>query len=101
MLQTNQDKLDDIYEMVEENNNILKNLLRREKIASFFKIAYWLIILGGLFGIYYYIQPYLDVVKNNSGLLKDFFDKLNIVSNPMQEINGIKNILNTINSIKN
>jgi hypothetical protein len=95
MIPSNQEKLDEMYEIVLENNEILRGLIRRERVATLFKIVYWLIILGGIFGAYYYLEP---VVKNLSGNLEGLqngIEKLNTASNSLPEVNTIKNLFNS------
>ena len=66
--------LDKILEITKENNKILCSMQRSARIDRFFKIIYWALILGSLFGTYYYIQPYIDQ------LLK-LYNKVNSTSN--------------------
>ena len=46
--------------LAEENNKILKKLHRSLKWSRFFRMIYWLVVLGITLGAYYYIQPYID-----------------------------------------
>jgi len=41
----------------EENNKILKNIRRWMRFGRLFSFFYWLIIIGGTVGAYYFIQP--------------------------------------------
>ncbi len=55
--------------LAEENNKMLRGIRRGARFASFFRIFYWLIILGSAFGVYYYTQPYIDaLVKSYNGM---------------------------------
>ncbi len=83
--QSNQEKLDEMYEMVQENNQILRSLLRRERIANFMRIVYWLFLLSAIFGTYYYVQPFfqsldidLSVIQNTLNFFKGYTSKVNI-----------------------
>jgi hypothetical protein len=49
-----------LQEKVEENNSILRKLLRIEKWRRWTKIFYWLAIIALSFGAYYLIQPYIE-----------------------------------------
>ncbi len=100
MTQTNQEKLDEMYEIVQENNELLSSLLRREKIAIFFKVVYWVIILGGIFGAYYYAQPYLQTVTNNVGIAQQALQKLEALSSGIPEVSNLRSVFNSINSVK-
>ncbi len=43
----------------QESLKILKSIRRGNRIATAFKIFYWLIILGVFAGAYYFLQPYI------------------------------------------
>ncbi|MEK7150466.1 MAG: hypothetical protein AAB736_02555 [Patescibacteria group bacterium] len=43
----------------EENNKILKSIRRAGRFSFFFKMFYWLLIIGIGLGSYYFIEPYL------------------------------------------
>jgi hypothetical protein len=53
-------KLDRALALSEENNRILKTLLRNMRWGRLFRIAYWLVIIAASIGAFYYIQPYLN-----------------------------------------
>ena len=54
------DMLKRALSLAEENNDLLKGMRRRMRIGFFFKVFYWVLILGATFGAYYFIQPYID-----------------------------------------
>ena len=62
---SNQEKLNEIYHLMAENNEILRGMRRREHVANIFRFFYWLIILGALGGVYYYISPLFDWFSKN------------------------------------
>ncbi len=95
MTQTNQEKLDEMYELIKENNEILSGLLRRERISNFFRIMYWLIILGTIFGVYYYIQPIIQSLTFNLESVQNGLNKLNQASGNLPEVSRIKDFLNS------
>lgn len=43
-----------------ENNEMLRKLLRAQRWSTFFSALRWIIIIGATVGAYYYLQPYLD-----------------------------------------
>ncbi|PIP87057.1 hypothetical protein COW81_02270 [Candidatus Campbellbacteria bacterium CG22_combo_CG10-13_8_21_14_all_36_13] len=53
--------------LIEENNKMLKKISRYMVANVWIKVAYWVIILGSAFGVYYLIQPYLDAIKDGVG----------------------------------
>jgi len=53
-----------ILDKVEENNDIIKNLQSAMRWGRFFRIFYWVIIVGMMFGAYYFTQPYIENLLN-------------------------------------
>ncbi len=93
--QTNQEKLDELYELSQENNEILRSLLRREKFATYMRLIYWLVIIGAVFGLYYYVEPVINYISNNSSGLRDFFDSINSKTSNFPEVSKIKEMIST------
>jgi len=61
-------KLDRALELSEENNKMLKKLVRVARWNRVLRIIYLVIIIGSAVGIYYFTQPYLDqVLETYSG----------------------------------
>ncbi len=95
MTLNNQEKLDEMYEMIQENNDILRGLMRRERISNFFRILYWLFIFGAIFGVYYYLEPVIKVFTANMETLQQGIEKINTASGKLPEVNTIKNLFNS------
>ncbi len=57
------DKIDELLELTKENNKILRSMRSTQKWSSFFTFVYWAIILGSIFGTYYYFQPTINKYK--------------------------------------
>lgn len=77
----------------EENNQILRGIRRSNRWGSFFKLLYWLIILGISYGAYVYVQPYVDqLMKAYTGIT----DTANKVSNVGNQIPDIEKLLNNL-----
>ena len=56
-----QDKqLQEILELSRENNEMLKGVHRRARWGMFFWILRWAIVLGIIFGAYYYVEPFVQ-----------------------------------------
>ncbi|MDO8554968.1 MAG: hypothetical protein Q7R75_00140 [bacterium] len=47
-------------EINEESLDILKKMRRAQITGRVFKIIYWLVIIAGVLGAYYYVQPILN-----------------------------------------
>ncbi len=61
-------KLDELLELTRDNNKILHGVRRTQRWSSFFTVVYWAIILGSIFGTYYYFQP---TIKKYFGVFQD------------------------------
>jgi hypothetical protein len=55
--------LEKTYSLVEENNSLLRKMRRAQRIASFMRAFYWLVIIGISIGAFYFLQPYIDQVE--------------------------------------
>lgn len=56
--------LESTHQLAKENNQLLRTLNRRGRWGTIAKIFYWAIIIGLSFGAFYFIQPYIDFVRN-------------------------------------
>lgn len=88
---TNQEKLEEVYHMVKENNDILRGLRRRSNISAMFTIFYWTVILGSLVGVYYFVNP----------LVSGALEKKDSIEKSLQNLDQLKNILPEISTIQN
>jgi len=56
--------------IAEDNNRLLRKIVSANRWARIFKVLYWIIIIGSMVGIYYYIQPILmDLLDAYEGLI--------------------------------
>ena len=55
--------LQNTFKLVEENNQMLHKIRRAQKIASFMRTLYWLIIIGISIGAFYFLQPYVAQIE--------------------------------------
>jgi len=60
--------LQNTFNLATENNKMLRKIRRSQKIASFMRIVYWIIIIGITAGAFYFFQPYLEQAK---GFIQD------------------------------
>ncbi len=55
--------------IAEENNKMLRGLRTRARLSFFLRIIYWLIIIGSVFGAYYFVKPFIDpIISGYNGL---------------------------------
>ena len=73
--------------LAEENNKMLRGLRRSNRVSIFFRVIYWVIIIGTAFGAYYAIQPkvqpYLDVIIRSYGGMKETVDSIKKVTDKL------------------
>ena len=64
-------KLDRALELAEENNKMLKKLVRVARWNRVLRVIYLLIVVGSAIGIYYLAQPYIDQLITTYSGFKD------------------------------
>jgi len=52
--------LEETLKVSRENNRLLRKMQSAILWGRIFKIIYWIIILGSIFGLYYFLQPVID-----------------------------------------
>ena len=57
-------KVDELTELIQENQKMVKSLYKRAQLASYFVAIKWIAIIGLTIGSLYYIQPYLETTLN-------------------------------------
>jgi len=72
-------------EISRESLKILKGIRRANRLASAFKIFYWLVIIGSAIGAYYFLEPY---IKQGLVIINQF---QGIASGPQGTGSEIKN----------
>jgi hypothetical protein len=70
-------KLDRALALSEENNKILKTLLRNMRWGRLFRVLYWGVIIAASVGVFYYFQPVLDRFISAYGSFEDGVGKVN------------------------
>lgn len=97
---TNQEKLEEVYHLVKENNNILRSLRRRENVATVFRIIYWLVILGALGGVYYFVNPFVSGVVNKKENAEKSLQQFDQLKKIIPEINSLQNAMSSLQTQK-
>lgn len=88
-------KLDELLEISHENNKILRSMRRTQRWSSVFRFVYWAVIVGSIFGVYYYFQPtlqkYKEVFQTSMGIIQNFEKTAGSIPTDMQ---AVKNLIN-------
>jgi hypothetical protein len=91
---TNQEKLEEIYKLTLENNDILHKLRNRGRLTIALQIIYWLAIAGALGGVYYYVRPIIESVTMNStragSLFQDWRGGIQQMFSPEEALKSIE-----------
>ncbi len=67
--------LEENIEVSKESLKILKSIRRSNRISSFFRFLYWLVIIGSIVGVYYYFQPFINgAIKTFQQIISVFSD---------------------------
>lgn len=82
---TNQEKLEQVYEMTVENNKILRSLRTQQHIANFFRFIYWMVIIISLGGAYFYIKPIISAFTTSGSNIDQTFKQLNELRSQIPE----------------
>ncbi len=95
---TNQEKLEEIFEMTNENNDILIGIRRQQYVANAFRFVSWIVIFASLGGAYYYVKPAVDSFNQNKSKIDDTIKQFNDLRSQLPEtklldqvMQGIKN----------
>jgi|AntRauTorckE6833_2_1112554.scaffolds.fasta_scaffold02663_1 hypothetical protein len=82
------EQLEENKRLLEENNGLLRKMLRRSSWAMFLRVVWVLIILGAPVALYYYvIDPYFDTVGESLRTLNEGLSSVPGWSQFMEAIN--------------
>ena len=59
--------LEENLKLSKENNEILRSLRRSMRLARFMSLLYWVLIIGSAVGAYYFVEPYINQIKDLYG----------------------------------
>lgn len=87
------EKMEELLELTRENNKILRSMRKSQKVTTLFSFVYWIIILGSIFGAYYYFQPtiqrYLKVMQVSLDTLQQLEGKAGAIPSDVQMFKGL------------
>ena len=88
--------LDENLRISRETKELLEKIWSAQKWARFFRIFYWVLILGAAVGAYYYLEPYLkSVLGLYDGLLSNI-EKVQQTTQSLPDAQSIQNLLNNL-----
>lgn len=72
--------LEEALEVSKENNEILRGMRRTMRVTRIMSMLYWIFIIGSAFGAYYFLQPYVDQVREVYTGAGDVFNNFKEIS---------------------
>ena len=88
-------KLEEVYELVKENNSMLKKVRRVQKNAMLIRVLYWFVIVAIALGAFYYIKPYME---NLISVYTNTADTFNNLEQNIPDVGNINELLKQIQS---
>ena len=67
--------LDETLKTAKENNKMLHKMRNMMRVSRAFKTVYWMVIIGSMFGAYYYFQPFIDNIQGGFENFISIFEK--------------------------
>ncbi len=92
----NEEKLDAIYRMTLENNEILRTVRRQQYFANTLRVLYWIVVVGAIGGAYYFIRPVLTVLSENSGKIEETMTQFNQLRDQLPEKKLLDKVINSL-----
>jgi len=87
-------KLDEVYELVAENNELLKGVSkvttkmnRKMILDGVMKVVYYGVIIGGSIGAFYLVQPYIDSLQSSIDSINGTVNEVNKATGSLK--NGV------------
>jgi hypothetical protein len=78
-IQELKEEIEDLAKITKDNNTVLRRIQQQGRLSLFVNILYWMVIIGSMFGAYYYLQPFI-------GTFKDKYDQLINIPQKIQQI---------------
>jgi hypothetical protein len=82
-------------EVEEENNQMLKKMVRNQKLTNIYRVVYWSIIIFSSLGAYYFIQPYLSNLLNVYTGGVSGFNNISDITKNLSDKEQFQNLLDT------
>lgn len=89
----NEEKLDAVYRMTLENNEILRTIRRQQYFSNALRVLYWIVVLGAIGGAYYFIRPLVVLLSNNTGKIEETMSQFNQLRNELPEAKLINQVM--------
>ncbi len=71
--------MDELMRLTKENNKMLHSLKTHANVGIVLKSLYWIVVLGFVFGAYYYLQPIMDLFTGDASVTDSAVNRFNQV----------------------
>jgi len=75
-----------VMELSEDNNKMIKKMRRTMRFGFYFKLLYWILIIGAGIGAFYYSQPYIEKAGQAYSGLKENVDNAQNIYNSVKKV---------------
>ena len=55
-----EEQVEELAKISQENNKMLRGMQRHMRMGTVMRILYWIVIIGSMLGVYYYLQPFIE-----------------------------------------
>ena len=74
------DEVEANTKLLEHNNKMLRKIQSSMRTKAFLSFLYWVIVIGSMFGLYYYLQPVVEGMTSAYDNLIAIPEKLQITN---------------------
>jgi hypothetical protein len=75
-IQELKEEIEDLAKITKDNNSVLRRIQQQGRLSLFVNILYWMVIIGSMFGAYYYFQPFIGTFKEKYNQLINIPQKI-------------------------
>jgi len=83
--------LEETLKLSRENHKLLRKMQSAARVGRIFRLIYWAIIIGSMFGFYYYFQP---VIQEFIGAYQGLLGGIEKTQDVLGNLPGLGGILN-------
>src|SRR3989344_4257447 len=89
--------LEENLAIAKESNELLHKIVRGQRWERIWRIVYWSAIIGASVGLYYWLQPYLNIILGNYDAIMESFKNLQKTTESLPDASVLGSILDKFN----
>ncbi len=94
----NQEKLDHMFEMVNELNHEMHEIKKKEAAEGAYRLFYMTLVVIALAGVYYFVSPLFDAIKKAPELIDNGVQKIDNLKKSIPDPRKIQDAVNSVTS---